>query len=625
MPHQQKIFRTFYVEDRIDGVPSEEQIERIITRSNRVRPRRQISSMDRARSAFRTIKGLFVRSLFSISTTLAVWRVVMVKDTYVYWFLLGTIVFLYIEAVITFMQRESGEWKWFCPSVFFYLVSILPPLWILEDELLHQRIRATQRKNLDLKDCVASGDIFHNATGLATNVIEIPLDLEDHNWSLALQQTLIFLLILGRWWLPKGELTRDQLSQLLLVYIGIAADILEFVTEGLKIKEVRCNKILVYWILIIWSWSLLQFTLGLTVTKARKPRISGMDQRYEGRVSMCNICETEVWGIVATIIMQDGPFLSMRLYLLIHLNVVNQMMIFFTFKNVLVMLLQLYRLLVLYIEKPSGPTVLVQTVYKYRRQRGKSRGSETTSKGSLLTASEYNKLVATRSGQNDPRLPMSSADMMEYGETEFDAPFAGEHLPGNSNPTAFAKNNKQKVSHVARKQNHHGQQIQPNKAKQNKDVNELHHTVTQGRQVQKEHIFYTNVEKREQKPHSSKDKDKVKSFKNIDKQKLKALAPSKPKKSTFGDVATQMLNPAKRLNRHTEKSKSVENSNDAKKVNALIKMYEKGDSRPGSPAKQSSQTLQPKSKSKQELQPSRSRSLDAEDSSKCHILTFNDL
>lgn len=38
----------------------------------------------------------------------------------------------------------------------------------------------------------------------------------------------MLILILGRWMLPKGDLTRDQLSQLLLVYIGTAADIIEF-------------------------------------------------------------------------------------------------------------------------------------------------------------------------------------------------------------------------------------------------------------------------------------------------------------------------------------------------------------------------------------------------------------
>lgn len=36
------------------------------------------------------------------------------------------------------------------------------------------------------------------------------------------------MLIVGRWILPKGSISHDQLSQLLLVYVGTAADIVEF-------------------------------------------------------------------------------------------------------------------------------------------------------------------------------------------------------------------------------------------------------------------------------------------------------------------------------------------------------------------------------------------------------------
>jgi len=50
------------------------------------------------------------------------------------------------------------------------------------------------------------------------------------NWLLGLHQVLLFVLVIGRWLLPKGKITRDQLSQLLLVFIGVGADILEFVT-----------------------------------------------------------------------------------------------------------------------------------------------------------------------------------------------------------------------------------------------------------------------------------------------------------------------------------------------------------------------------------------------------------
>ena len=38
---------------------------------------------------------------------------------------------------------------------------------------------------------------------------------------------LMLIIILSRWLLPRGSITRDQLSLLLLEYVAIAADILE--------------------------------------------------------------------------------------------------------------------------------------------------------------------------------------------------------------------------------------------------------------------------------------------------------------------------------------------------------------------------------------------------------------
>lgn len=59
-------------------------------------------------------------------------------------------------------------------------------------------------------------------------------------WTLSLHQTFLLLLIIGRWLLPiGGEITRDQLSQLLLMFVGTAADILEFASETLEIEDVR--------------------------------------------------------------------------------------------------------------------------------------------------------------------------------------------------------------------------------------------------------------------------------------------------------------------------------------------------------------------------------------------------
>ncbi|KOB67730.1 Transmembrane protein 26, partial [Operophtera brumata] len=79
---------------------------------------------------------------------------------------------------------------------------------------------------------------------------KIPTDM----WVTLIEQFLMLTLIVGRWLLPKGDLTRDQLSQLLLD------------------EKVATEKVLVLLTLAIWSWSLVQFTVVLTATKSRKSR-----------------------------------------------------------------------------------------------------------------------------------------------------------------------------------------------------------------------------------------------------------------------------------------------------------------------------------------------------------------
>ena len=55
--------------------------------------------------------------------------------------------------------------------------------------------------------------------------------------------------------LPKGDMTRDQLAQLLLIYIGTAADIIEFF-DSFKVSKQALLKSMIYSI----HHSLLEFT-----------------------------------------------------------------------------------------------------------------------------------------------------------------------------------------------------------------------------------------------------------------------------------------------------------------------------------------------------------------------------
>lgn len=103
--------------------------------------------------------------------------------------------------------------------------------------------------------------------------------------------------------LPKGDLTRDQLSQLLLVYIGTAADIIEFF-DSFKEEKIAGEPILVYLTLGIWAWSLMQFTIVLTATKSRKSRLSSgtaIKRKVQTETSCCSI---DVWGIALNMLLQ---------------------------------------------------------------------------------------------------------------------------------------------------------------------------------------------------------------------------------------------------------------------------------------------------------------------------------
>ena len=75
--------------------------------------------------------------------------------------------------------------------------------------------------------------------------------------------------------LPRGGISREQLSQLLLVFIGTGADILEFVSETIEEGDPsECSAILHYMIWSVWAWSLMQFNFVLTASTARKQDVA---------------------------------------------------------------------------------------------------------------------------------------------------------------------------------------------------------------------------------------------------------------------------------------------------------------------------------------------------------------
>ncbi|XP_072025549.1 transmembrane protein 26-like [Amphiura filiformis] len=283
---------------------------------------------------FAAWKGLIARSLFVIHGFITFWRVIDVYEDPLYSLLLVPLVLLLIEYHVTTKYTRTGEWKWICPSLFLYILGVVPSLWLLQLHEYNSRVK-------HMKMSGSCGIYVANATLGDIQGIVIPLQL---NWTLALEQILLVLLILGKWLLPRGHLSRDQLAQLLMGYIGVAADSLEFSLESLKEPRVLCDLVIIIIILSIWSWSLLQFCLN-TTAEANPEEYTDNE---EGMRSACSGCyQSDIWALIVSVILQDAPYLTMRLFLMIYVGAINQMMLFFTCKNVLVISLQFYRLGVL--------------------------------------------------------------------------------------------------------------------------------------------------------------------------------------------------------------------------------------------------------------------------------------
>lgn len=298
------------------------------------------------------LKALVTRLLFVLHSLVAVWRVTWVKKERRYWLLALLNLLLVLETVLTLKFKRGRGYKWLSPAIFLYLINIMPSLWLLE---LHH---GNQNCSILAQNISTGGNVNQTSTsqrptnGVGTIIYMTSEFLDflslvcDPVWTLALHQTLLLILILGRWLLPiGGTITRDQLSELLLMFVGTAADILEFTTETLKEDNVRTNLILVCGILAVWTWSMLQFPLDLAV-QLKLVCPSSVKARGFLRLFLCQY-SADLWAIGLSFFIQDGPFLVVRLVLMIYFRVINHMLVFFAVKNSLVMALHFYRLVAL--------------------------------------------------------------------------------------------------------------------------------------------------------------------------------------------------------------------------------------------------------------------------------------
>lgn len=287
--------------------------------------------------------------------------------------------------------------------------------------------------------------------------------------------SFMVIIIIGRWILPKGNISHSALSQLLLVYLALASDILDLLTLFGE-QEIYNSLPMVHIVLIVFSLCMFQFAFNLTATRGRsfyaeydepefeiyqaggrhktiapqlltsstvrplaspkmkpratsfsiaspqvtvftnknteeeikptskpifvavdppsttfpRPSISSLHSlpssvlkesrsKYASRKSIAEsvkffvrkrsakLLRSELWSILVTVSLQDGPFFAVRLTAIFVYRVRSFLMYFFTFKNFLILLLQTYRIISICLEKDEQEQELEEKLSTIRR------------------------------------------------------------------------------------------------------------------------------------------------------------------------------------------------------------------------------------------------------------------
>lgn len=284
-----------------------------------------------------------------------------------YWLIIIPLLLQLID--ITF-RKEFG---YFWLTGFIYIGSLVPIIWLVEIELLEQRIYKLEHLNATAIEVITHS---HKKSVSSLNVTKPFLNLLSiSNEAVAKKLCEIGLLvgiIFVRAIMPRGNISHEKLSSMLLTFVGNSADIIGLFDTFLD-RSIMYIRSVVYVVLGIFTWSVIQFTFIPSDIKQQKKEESNGDIKEHGKRSKTEFdvvangdqigsvkhfssvfssvskhCTVDVCESLVFLLMHDGPYLVLRLYLIVYYQVYGEMHIFFTIKNSMVVVLHLYRLIVLW-------------------------------------------------------------------------------------------------------------------------------------------------------------------------------------------------------------------------------------------------------------------------------------
>ncbi|KAL5018306.1 hypothetical protein ScPMuIL_004028 [Solemya velum] len=267
-------------------------------------------------------RSLFVRVVMAAHSVLCVYKLADVRNNYMYLLLLAPYLIMLAEVVYKSCKKDFHENRWFSLSMLLCLFSSVPSIWLLELDRLDKQMSA------NTTDCDRM--LSHGKGGIelkGENFVDIlrTILVNDDTLISILEQMLLYMMIVGRWILPRGKSTRHDISQLLIMYLGMASDITELFAL-LEMVILRRDTELTHTILALWTLSLIQFTIVLTAQSEK------------------GCFKNEIWSIILTCVLQDLPFLVIRLFIIFYYGIITYSIVAFSCKNLILLAVLMYRI-----------------------------------------------------------------------------------------------------------------------------------------------------------------------------------------------------------------------------------------------------------------------------------------
>ncbi|XP_072015324.1 transmembrane protein 26-like [Amphiura filiformis] len=293
------------------------------------------------------IRAVGMRLIFFAHAVVCTWRVVSVYDSIYLWCMLLIPLLLLPECVLTLKFTKYGEWQTFRPCIFIYIASVVSNVWLMEYEILQGRITGPGVDGIMCSTKYTEdnelGNLFRRNASLIDGLEDFFKEFSSDNWAITVQQFLMFFLIAGRWILPSHGINGNKMANIVLLHVVMAADILEFLSAGLRSDEGVCLESVLIGVMVLWTVSLLQFPIYFDTTEIHRLSAAARSA-LEKRSTLNRFARSKVWEIVTVMILQDGPFICMRLFFLFYFKIFSQASMFFIGKNFMYLIIEAYRL-----------------------------------------------------------------------------------------------------------------------------------------------------------------------------------------------------------------------------------------------------------------------------------------